>query len=166
MPSRGVFKVPPGAAVPLRTHVRDSGAVLSSCLCHQRAAVTLGESLHQHRPARGLTPLAAMARGVRQSQELGRHNHSERDGDVEDRPSRQRWKTTAERVMQGTEQACFLLFPGKGFTALLWRVWGCRSRRQCLLVWSPCLFKKGLCCGDGLGQDVCGADAEVGTTPL
>lgn len=87
MPDRGIFKakhVPPGAVVPLRTHIRDSGAVLSSCLCHRHAAITLGVSLHQHHPAHPQTPLAATARGVRQSQELGRHNGSERDGDVED----------------------------------------------------------------------------------
>lgn len=86
MPGRSIFRamhVPTGTAVPLRAHIRDSGTVLSSCLCHRRAAITSGESLH---PAHWLTPLAAMARGARQSQEPGRHNRSERDGDVEDPP--------------------------------------------------------------------------------
>lgn len=56
-------------------------------------------------------------------------------------PSRQRWKTAAERVMHGTEHGYFLVFPGEGFAALLWCVWGCWSRSQCLPVWRLCLLK-------------------------
>lgn len=79
MLGRGVSKakdVPLGAAVTLKSHGGGSGTVLSSCLCHRRAAVTLGESLHRHRAARGQTS---------HGQEPERHNRSDRDRDVEER---------------------------------------------------------------------------------